>query len=60
LPFFNGINHIQVLTKRFGARAVLGGVCYVSTTLHGDGAIEQLADAIPNIWRAVRRPSGAR
>lgn len=38
LPVLNGINHIAVLTERFGADRVLGGVVIflVTVTLSGD------------------------
>jgi 2-dehydropantoate 2-reductase len=44
LPFLNGLQHLDLLTARFGAQTVLGGVCYVATKLDADGAIQQLAD----------------
>jgi 2-dehydropantoate 2-reductase len=43
LPLLNGIRHIELLTQRFGAAAVIGGVCRVATTLDDDGRIVQLA-----------------
>jgi len=43
LPLLNGIRHIELLTQRFGARAVIGGVCRVATTLDDSGRIVQLA-----------------
>ncbi|WP_329456650.1 ketopantoate reductase family protein [Streptomyces sp. NBC_01497] len=44
LPMLNGMRHMEVLEKRFGAGALLGGVCYVATTLAPDGSIHQLKD----------------
>jgi 2-dehydropantoate 2-reductase len=44
LPMLNGMRHMDVLDKRFGANAVLGGACYVATTLAADGSIRQLKD----------------
>jgi 2-dehydropantoate 2-reductase len=43
LPLLNGIRHVELLTQRFGASAVIGGVCRVATTLDDDGRIVQLA-----------------
>ena len=43
LPFLNGLDHIRVLTERFGPQRVLGGVVVVATTLDADGTIIQLA-----------------
>jgi 2-dehydropantoate 2-reductase len=42
LPLLNGMNHLERLSVRFGERAVLGGVCMVSTDLTQDGTIVQL------------------
>jgi 2-dehydropantoate 2-reductase len=43
IPSLNGMQHIDVLTKRFGENAVLGGVCYVATEVDSQGRIVQLA-----------------
>jgi len=43
LPLLNGIRHVELLKQRFGAPAVIGGVCRVATTLDDDGRIVQLA-----------------
>ena len=42
LPLLNGMRHIDVLEARFGANAVLGGQCVISTTLNADGTIVHL------------------
>jgi len=42
LPLLNGMKHLDVLDKRFGAEAVLGGLCLISTTLDADGRILHL------------------
>jgi 2-dehydropantoate 2-reductase len=44
LPALNGMRHIDVLIRRFGKPAVIGGVCKVATELADDGRIRQLAD----------------
>jgi 2-dehydropantoate 2-reductase len=43
LPLLNGLRHLDVLDRRFGAARVLGGQCAIATTLDPDGAILQLA-----------------
>ncbi|AGT10764.1 2-dehydropantoate 2-reductase [Paracoccus aminophilus] len=43
LPVLNGMRHIDLLTERFGAQAVGGGLCRCSTTLGENGEIIQLA-----------------
>jgi 2-dehydropantoate 2-reductase len=44
LPVLNGMHHINLLVTRFGAHAILGGVCLVATEMDQDGRIHQLAD----------------
>jgi 2-dehydropantoate 2-reductase len=44
LPVLNGMRHIDLLAKRFGEHAVIGGVCLVATELDDAGRIVQLAD----------------
>src|ERR1700682_460062 len=44
LPVLNGMRHIDLLTKRFGEHAVIGGVCLVATEIDAEGRIVQLAD----------------
>jgi 2-dehydropantoate 2-reductase len=41
-PVLNGMRHIDILSRAFGERAVLGGVCMVSTDLDEQGRIVQL------------------
>jgi len=42
LPLLNGMKHLDVLDQRFGAEAVIGGLCLISTTLDKDGRILHL------------------
>jgi 2-dehydropantoate 2-reductase len=44
LPMLNGMGHIDTLKKRFGAKAVLGGQCQISTTLDAEGRVIHLND----------------
>src|SRR4029077_4404483 len=44
LPVLNGMRHVDLLTKRFGEHAVIGGVCLVASELGDKGRIVQLAD----------------
>ena len=44
LPVLNGMRHVDLLTKRFGEHAVIGGVCQVATEIDDQGRIVQLAD----------------
>jgi 2-dehydropantoate 2-reductase len=43
-PALNGMRHMDLLISRFGEKAVIGGVCRVSTEIDNDGRIIQLAD----------------
>lgn len=42
VPLLNGMQHIETLDRRFGARHVLGGLCSLAVTLAADGAIDHL------------------
>jgi 2-dehydropantoate 2-reductase len=44
LPLLNGESHIDTLRKRFGAAAVLGGQCQISSTLDERGHVVHLND----------------
>ncbi|MBT2685120.1 ketopantoate reductase family protein [Bacillus sp. ISL-37] len=41
LPLLNGIAHLDVLTETFGAEKVIGGLCFIETTMTQDGKIVQ-------------------
>src|SRR6266436_4955734 len=43
-PVLNGMRHIDLLAKRFGEHAVIGGVCLVAAEIDDQGRIVQLAD----------------
>ena len=45
LPMLNGMAHIEKLQARFGAGAVLGGQCQISSTLDADGNVIHLNEA---------------
>lgn len=42
LPLLNGMGHLQSLADKFGADAVLGGQCLISSTMDADGRIIHL------------------
>ena len=42
LPLLNGMHHLDVLDQRFGASAVLGGLCAIAVTLNERREIVQL------------------
>ena len=39
LPLLNGVNHIDTLTERYGTTHVLGGTCYIESTLTAEGDV---------------------
>ncbi len=45
LPLLNGMRHLDLLQERFGAHAVFGGQCVISTTLDEHGRVLHLNDA---------------
>ncbi|MBD5657324.1 MAG: 2-dehydropantoate 2-reductase [Candidatus Eremiobacteraeota bacterium] len=42
LPLLNGMQHIEMLGKRFERSQILGGMCLISSTLDADGRIVHL------------------
>ena len=42
VPLLNGVQHLDVLDRRFGAGRVLGGSCYIGVTMNAAGEIEHL------------------
>ncbi|WP_313253550.1 2-dehydropantoate 2-reductase [Stenotrophomonas sp.] len=42
LPILNGLRHYAALDARFGRDRVLGGLCFISATKAGDGAVLHL------------------
>ena len=45
LPLLNGMRHLERLDQAFGAPAVLGGLCLISSTLDSEGRILHLNDS---------------
>ncbi|HEX3497986.1 MAG TPA: 2-dehydropantoate 2-reductase [Stellaceae bacterium] len=46
LPMLNGMAHLDVLDRRFGAGKVLGGLCFVAATLTPSGEVHQLGNLL--------------
>jgi 2-dehydropantoate 2-reductase len=42
LPTLNGMRHMDALIERFGERAVVGGLCFISSTMDDDGRVVHL------------------
>lgn len=45
VPLLNGINHLSALRSAFGENHVIGGLCFIETTLNADGEIVQTSPA---------------
>ncbi|QRF22577.1 ketopantoate reductase family protein [Alicyclobacillus sp. TC] len=41
LPLLNGMDHLDILSERYGSHRVLGGTCYIETTLDEDGHVRK-------------------
>lgn len=41
LPLLNGFAHFPVLQNRYGKERVLGGLCFIESTINAEGHIEQ-------------------
>jgi 2-dehydropantoate 2-reductase len=52
LPLLNGLLHLEVLDRAFGAARVLGGLAQVSATLDSNGDIKQLTDVQALVYGA--------
>jgi len=42
LPILNGMQHLDLLDARFGAQHVLGGSCFIGSTLDAEGVVRHL------------------
>ena len=41
IPLLNGVTHMEELQQAFGTERVLGGLCFIETTLTNEGVIRQ-------------------
>nr|WP_242621921.1 ketopantoate reductase family protein [Komagataeibacter xylinus] len=42
IPLLNGMQHLEVLASRFGREAVMGGTCFIVSSLDAEGRIHQV------------------
>jgi 2-dehydropantoate 2-reductase len=57
LPMLNGIAHMELLQQKFGANRVLGGLCFIETTLNEQGDVVQTSqthEAVYGEWLGGR------
>ncbi|RWS42866.1 2-dehydropantoate 2-reductase [Bacillus mycoides] len=45
IPLLNGIAHLALLQKEFGVEKVIGGLCFIETTLNSEGDVVQTSAA---------------
>lgn len=45
IPLLNGIAHLSVLQRVLGEDKVIGGLCFIETTLNGEGDVVQTSSA---------------
>ncbi|PEY32196.1 2-dehydropantoate 2-reductase [Bacillus cereus] len=45
IPLLNGIAHLSALQRVFGEDKVIGGLCFIETTLNGEGDVVQTSSA---------------
>ncbi|MCQ6523989.1 MULTISPECIES: 2-dehydropantoate 2-reductase [Bacillus] len=45
IPLLNGVAHLSLLQKEFGEEKVIGGLCFIETTLNDQGEIVQTSAA---------------
>ncbi len=50
IPLLNGIAHMELLWERFGQGRVLGGLCFIETTLNADGDIVQTSSTHDTVF----------
>lgn len=58
LPFLNGIDHLDVLDKKFGRARVMGGVAHIAAMITESGAVRQLND-LHSLTVGARDPAHA-
>ncbi len=59
LPLLNGIRHMETLWQYFPQNNVLGGLCFIETTLNQQGEIEQYSaihDVVFGEWDETKTP----
>jgi 2-dehydropantoate 2-reductase len=60
LPTLNGMKHVDILTERFGAKAVIGCVCMIAATIDDAGRVVELANFHDLIYGELSGASSSR
>lgn len=53
LPLLNGLDHLDALSRRFGAERVLGGLCLVSAAVDDNGTVHHFNDTDSLVYGEV-------
>lgn len=56
IPLLNGIVHLSPLKQAFGSDKVIGGLCFIETTLNEDGDIVQTSVADRLVFGEIEQP----
>lgn len=54
IPLLNGIAHLSLLQKEFGEEKVIGGLCFIETTLNNEGDVVQTSAANRLVFGEIR------
>ncbi len=60
IPLLNGIAHLSLLQKEFGDEKVIGGLCFIETTLNNQGEIVQTSAANRLVFGEIKPQDSAR
>jgi 2-dehydropantoate 2-reductase len=60
VPVLNGMKHLEVIAARFGSSCLVGGLCFISTTVDEAGRIVQLTEQHEVAYGELNGTSSAR
>ncbi|HDR7794630.1 TPA: 2-dehydropantoate 2-reductase [Bacillus luti] len=60
IPLLNGIAHVSLLQKEFGEEKVIGGLCFIETTLNDQGEIVQTSAANRLVFGEIKSQNSER
>jgi len=60
VPLLNGIAHVSRLQEAFGEEKVIGGLCFIETTLNSEGDVVQTSAAAKLVYGEFRGKDTAR
>ncbi|MGQ0416498.1 sugar phosphate nucleotidyltransferase, partial [Bacillus sp. HC-TM] len=60
IPLLNGIAHLSLLQKEFGEEKVIGGLCFIETTLNDQGEIVQTSAANRLVFGEIKSQNSER